>query len=149
VTPPDVESLRTGSSHNDRLAEILLREMREFRSEVGARLDRLVTQEAFQAEKERVNERMGDMREDLEAERRARERALGDEAKSRAEAVSAEAAARAADVKSMEEKRLIIEVEQEKARTRNRWFVGAALVPLMLWLMNYVLENIQQGGVTP
>lgn len=131
------EHLSRGRSAEDRLAEILLREMREFRSEVGKRLDRLVTQEAFQAEKERVNERMGDMRADLDDERRAREHALRQETEARNEALSAE-----------KEKRMAVEAEQEKARNRNRWFIGAALIPLAFMLMQYVFDALAatQGG---
>lgn len=126
--------LRRGTSGEDRLAEILLREMREFRQEVGKRLDSLVTRDAFEAEKERVNERMGDIREDVSAESRARERAVNDEREARIAAVAI-----------VEEKRLLLERETEKRKSRDRWLVGVALAPLAFMLMQYALNILAAG----
>jgi hypothetical protein len=139
VTPEeDLSRMSRGSTQGEaRLAEMFLREMGAFRKEMRESLTNLVSREAFQAEKERVNERMGDMRSDLDDERRAREHALRQEAEARNEALNAE-----------KEKRMAVEAEQEKARNRNRWFIGAALIPLAFMLMQYVFDALAaaQGG---
>lgn len=146
MTPED--PLRGGrdASGETRLAEMVMREMGAFRKEMRESLTNLVSREAFQAEKERVNERMGDMREDLEHERRAREQAVKGEADARAEAVAKEQKAREEAMKAEEAKRVAIEAEQDKARNGRRWLIGVALIPLAFMLMQYILANLATGA---
>ena len=92
---------------------LILSSLRDFRQEVNARLDRLVTQEAFQAEQRRVDERNADLAKDIADEQAARIRAFGE-----------------------------LEKKSDRLKGWIRWLVGVALVPLALFIADRVIGGV-------
>lgn len=95
----------------------------QMRTEFNARLDRLVTNEAFAAERSRVDDRLGDLASDVALERAAREAAITAERTAR-KADKAEAQARA-----------------EKTAANVRWLAAAIVLPIGLFIANIVLAR--------
>lgn len=65
-------------SSND-LFNLIRSDLRDFRSEVNKRLDTLVSQSSFDAERRRVDDRLKDLADDIAAEREARTLAVEQE----------------------------------------------------------------------
>ena len=102
--------------------QIILDEVRAVRSDMNARLDKLVTTEAFTAEQRRVDQQFANQGQDIVDERIARGLAIAIEATTRREADDAEVLARekAASAAATAAARTVVWF---------RWAIGVLSVP--------------------
>lgn len=111
-----IGELRTmRAEHNQRLDEM--------RRDFSARLDRLVTTEAFAGEQRRVDDRLTDLANDIALERAAR-----------TTAIDAERSARKAD-------KVEASVRADKVAANVRWLAAAIVLPIGLFIANIVLAR--------
>jgi hypothetical protein len=103
------------------LFELLRSDIRDMRSDFNARLDKLVSTDAFAAEQKRRDELHSSLVQDLADERVARERAIAQEASFRDAQVAAERDAR---IKAHE----ATDARSRRAWAGVRWTVLAVLI---------------------
>lgn len=96
-------------------------DMREGFAGINARLDKLVSQDAFTAEQRRVDDRLKDLADDIAAEKAARQEAQVDERKAR----------EAGDQRQQE--------QLDKLTTNLRWVAVSVLLPIALFLANLLI----------
>jgi len=120
------------------ISEIVLGELRALRTDMNARLDRLVTTEAFAAEQKRVDQQFTNLGQDIVDERIARGQAIAIEATTRREADEAEILARekAATAAASAAARTVVWF---------RWAIGVLAVPAVA-LFSFWLST--KGGPT-
>lgn len=106
--------------------EQLRQDMRDGFSGLGARLDKLVTADAFAAEQRRVDDRLKDLGDDIVQERTARLTAQADEKKARQEGDQAQ------------------QVTLDKLTTTLRWVAAGIILPVALFLATLFMNT--RGG---
>lgn len=102
--------------------EQLRQDMREGFANLGQRLDRLVTTEAFTAEQRRVDDKLKDLADDIAAERQQRTQALADEVTHRKDGDAAQQQAL---------NRLI---------ANQKWLVAAVLLPTAFFIFTTLIS---------
>lgn len=106
-------------------------DMREGFAQINARLDRLVTNDAFQAEQRRVDDKFRDFTKALDDERTARVRAIAEEKLQRVDDIaSAEKAREDGDKRQ--------QIQLDKLTGNLRWLAASIAVPIALFIANIV-----------
>lgn len=100
--------------------------MRDGFAGLNARLDKLVSADAFLGERGRVDDRIKDLADDISAEREQRARDISTE--------------RAARVKGDEDQQRAI----DKITTTQRWVAAAIILPIALFIASIILAT--RGG---
>lgn len=103
--------------------EQLRQDMRDGFAGLGARLDKVVSSEAFQAEQRRVDDRLRDLADDIAAERLQRQT---DHATEKAERQQGDAAQQAA---------------LDKLVSNQRWLVAAVLLPIAFFIVTVLIST--------
>lgn len=98
-------------------------DMREGFAQINARLDRLVSQDAFTAEQRRVDDRLKDLADDIAAEKVARQQAILDERRTRDDG----------DQRQQD--------QLDKLTTNLRWVAVSVILPIALFLANLLVSH--------